>query len=106
MEYKVTATAVEREYRISGEFCASDEGAFFEIYLQIRRQPEPQVVFDLSQCTRVDSSAAGMLIVACEEAAQRNLIRVLRNVPAEIKEFLMTSGLGNFYHFQEVEKKA
>ena len=25
-------------------FCASDEGAFFEIYLQIRRQPEPQVV--------------------------------------------------------------
>ena len=47
-----------------------------------------------------------MLIVACEEAAKRNLIRVLRNVPAEIKEFLMTSGLGNFYHFQEVEKKA
>lgn len=101
MQYSVNATALEREFKISGDFSAADENVFFDIFMQIKRQFEPQVVFELSECTSVDSAAAGMLIVACEEAAKRNLIRVLRNVPENVGEFLKTSGLENCYHFQK-----
>lgn len=101
MQYSVKSTALERVYKITGDFCAADEDAFFEIFLQIRRQPEPQAVFDLSECARADAAAAGMLIVACEEAAARGLIRVLRGVPDEIAAFLKSSGLEAYYHFQD-----
>lgn len=106
MKYSVKATALEREFKLVGDFSAADEGLFFDVFMQIRRQAEPQLVFDLSECSSVDVAAAGMLIVACEEAAKRNLIRVLRNVSDEVKEFLLTSGLGAYYHFQDVEKRA
>lgn len=105
MKYSVKATATEREFKLVGDFSAADEGIFFDIFMQIRRQPEPQTVFELSECSSVDAAAAGMLIVACEEAAKRNLIRVLRNVPENIREFLVTSGLGAYYPFQDSEKR-
>ncbi|MGN0904761.1 MAG: STAS domain-containing protein [Alphaproteobacteria bacterium] len=101
MQYVLRSTATEREFVLSGDFTSADEEKFFDVFLQVRRQPEPQVVFNLAECSFIDSAAMGMLVVACEEAAKRSVIRVIRAAPPEIKALLLSAQFDRLYHFQE-----
>ena len=57
MRVKVKSNAHEREFVITGAFTADDEDAFFDVFLQVRRQSEPQMTFNLAQCPFMDTAA-------------------------------------------------
>ena len=100
MKVSVRATPQQREFFIKGDFTAQDEDRFFDVFMQIRSMTEPRLAFNLSQCSFIDSAAMGMLVVACEEAAKRNIFRLLHQVPPELEKILRSSGFGGFYAFQ------
>ena len=100
MQVSVKSTSRQREFFIKGDFTAQDEKRFFDVFVQIRSMTEPQLAFNLSQCTFIDSAAMGMLIVACEEAAKRNVFRVIHQAPLELEKVLRSAGFEKFYAFQ------
>lgn len=100
MKYAIKATPAEREFSIIGDFTAKDEDLFFDVFMQIRTMTEPQVVFNLAQCSFIDSAAMGMLVVACQESAKRNAVRVIRSPVPEIRELLGSAGFEKFFYFQ------
>lgn len=100
MIVSVKTSPTEREFFIKGEFSVRDEDRFFDVFVQIRSMTEQSLVFNLSQCSFIDSAAMGMLVVACEEAAKRNALRIIRSAPATIKEMLISAGFEKFYYFQ------
>ncbi len=100
MRISVKTSPSEREFFIKGEFNAQDKDRFFDVFVQIRSMTESCLVFNLSQCSFIDSAAMGMLVVACEEAAKRNAARVIRSAPSVIKDVLVSSGFEKFYYFQ------
>ncbi|MGN1079617.1 MAG: STAS domain-containing protein [Alphaproteobacteria bacterium] len=100
MRISVKASPAEREFFIKDDFTARDEERFFDVFVQIRSMTERCLTFNLSQCSFIDSAAMGMLVVACEEAAKRNVLRVIRSAPSEIREILLSAGFEKFYYFQ------
>lgn len=100
MKIKVKTTAREREFIVSGDFTAADEDGFFDVFLQVRRQSEPQIVFNLAQCPSMDTAAMGMLLLACQEAAKRNLSRVIRGASEPLQKQMKACGFEKFYFFQ------
>ena len=100
MQISVRATPQLREFFIKGDFSTADEKRFFDVFMQIRAMTEPQLAFNLAQCTNMDSAAMGMLIVAFEEAAKRSVSRIIRQTPAELEKALRLSGFERFCAFQ------
>lgn len=100
MEVFVRETSKEKEYVIQGDFTFADEDAFFDVFMAVRSQTEPTVVFNLSKCSFIDSAGLGMLLVAFEEGAKRCLNQVIRDVPDDIKEELVLAGLNRYFRFQ------
>ena len=100
MQVSVRATPQQREFFIKGDFTTQDEKRFFDVFVQIRSMTEPLLAFNLSQCTFIDSAAMGMLVVACEEAAKRNVSRVIHQAPSELEKVLRSAGFDKFYAFQ------
>jgi len=100
MQVSVKTTQHQREFFIKGDFTAQDEKRFFDVFVQIRSMTEAQLAFNLAKCTFMDSAAMGMLIVACEEAAKRNILRMLHQVPPDLEKVLRSAGLDRFYAFQ------
>lgn len=101
MRVKVKSNAQEREFVIFGAFTADDEDGFFDVFLQVRRQSEPQMTFNLAQCPRMDTAAMGMLLLACQEAAKRGLSRVIRGASDSLAKQLKACGFEKFYFFQQ-----
>jgi len=97
---KVKSNAHEREFVITGAFTAADEDAFFDVFLQVRRQSEPQMTFNLAQCPVMDTAAMGMLLLACREAADKNLVRVIRGASDSLTKQMKACGFEKFYFFQ------
>ena len=100
MQISVKVSPAEREFFIKGEFSVRDEERFFDVFMQIRSMTERCLVFNLSKCAFIDSAARGMLVVAGEEAAKRNAVRVIRSAPAAIRDILLSAGFEKFYYFQ------
>ena len=100
MQVSVRATPQQREFFIKGEFTTQDEKPFFDVFVQIRSMTEPLLVFNLAQCLFVDSAAMGMLVVAGEEAAKRNISRVIYQASPSVEKNLRDAGLDRFYSFQ------
>lgn len=100
MQVSVRTTPRQREFFIKGDFTAQDEKRFFDVFVQIRSMTEPCLAFNLGQCSFIDSAAMGMLVVACEEAAKRNVSRVIRQAPADLERVLRSAGFDRFYAFQ------
>ena len=100
MQVSVRATPERREFFIKGDFTTQDEKRFFDVFVQIRSMTEPQLAFNLSQCTFIDSAAMGMLVVACEEAAKRNAFRFICQASPELEKILRSAGFDKFYAFQ------
>ena len=100
MQTSVRATPQQREFFIKGDFTAQDEDRFFNVFVQIRSMTEPLLVFNLSQCPFVDPAAMGMLVVACEEAAKRNISRLIYQASPAVEKVLKEAGLDRFYSFR------
>ena len=100
MRITVRTTPQQREFFIKDDFTTRDEKRFFDVFMQIRSMTESRLVFNLSECTAVDSAGTGMLIVACEEAAKRNVSRVIRQADPKVKKMLLSAGLDRFYFFE------
>lgn len=100
MDVTVKTSKNERAYFVKGVFSAGDEDRFYDVFLQIRAMTEPCLAFDLSLCPSVDPAAMGMLVVAAQEAARRNIARVIRRAPASVREVLLSAGFEKFYVFQ------
>ena len=100
MQVSVKTTPRQREFFIKGDFTAQDEDRFFNVFVQIRSMTEPELVFNLSQCIFIDSAAMGMLVVACEEAAKRNIFRTIHQASPEMLDVLLSAGFDRFYAFR------
>ena len=100
MQVSVRATPQQREFFIKGDFTTQDEKAFFDVFVQIRSMTEPLLVFNLAQCSFVDPAAMGMLVVAYEEAAKRNISRVIYQASPSVEKILKSAVLDRFYLFQ------
>ena len=99
MQISVRATPQYREFFIKDDFTTQDEKRFFDVFVQIRSMTERQLIFNLAQCKTMDSAAMGMLIVAFEEAAKRNISRCVRQAPSEIENSLRSVGFDHFCDF-------
>ena len=100
MQVSVGATPRQREFFIKGDFTTRDEKRFFDVFVQIRSMTEPVLIFHLSQCAFMDFAAMGMLVVACEEAAKRNISRFIYQASPDLEKILRSAGLDKFYEFQ------
>lgn len=100
MQISVRANAQQREFFIKGDFTTQDEKRFFDVFVQIRSMTEPRLVFNLSQCAFIDSAAMGMLVVACEEAAKRNVARFIHQASPALEKILRSAGFDHFCAFQ------
>ena len=97
MQVSVGTTPQQREFFIKGDFTARDEDRFFDVFVQIRSMTEPLLVFNLAQCASVDAAAMGMLVVAAQEAAKRNISRVIYRSSPAVEKSLRESGLDGFW---------
>ena len=100
MQVSVRATPQLREFFIKGDFTARDEDRFFNVFVQIRSMTEQQLAFNLSQCVFIDSAAMGMLVVAAEEAAKRNVFRLIHQPSPAVADILRFVGFDRFYVFR------
>ena len=100
MQISVRTTPERREFFIKGDFTTQDEKAFFDVFVQIRSMTEQQLAFNVAQCSFIDSAAMGMLVVACEEAAKRNVSRIIHQASPELKKILCSAGFEKFCVFQ------
>lgn len=100
MDISINLSSMEREFAVIGDFTAADEDKFFDVFLQIKRMPEAQVIFNLSKCTFIDSAAMGMLIVACQEAVKRNITRIIRGASPEMQSLLVSAQFEKYFYFQ------
>lgn len=99
MRLKVRATVRQREFLISGAFTAADEDAFYPVFVQARRQAEPEIVFNLSGCPAMDDAAAGMLLVIYHEARARGISCSIRGASPAVKKYLTERKFGDLYLF-------
>ena len=100
MQVSVRTTPRQREFFIKGDFTAQDEKRFFDVFVQIRSMTESVLAFNLGQCSFVDSAAMGMLVVAFEEAAKRNVSRSIHQAAPELEQILRSAGFERFCAFQ------
>ena len=100
MKCSVKSSRSERIFEISGEFSAADEDLFFDVFRTVQSMTEPALAFDLGKCSKIDPSAMGMLLIACEEAGKRRIKRCIRNAPQKIKEQLLIAKFDDIYDFQ------
>ena len=89
-----TSTHTDRfEVALSGRLTSADLGAFRELLSQIRLSGCTVVMFDLVNLHWIDSFGLGMLLLARDDAAKRNVKLVLRSPQGDVRSMLK---LGRF----------
>ncbi|MDD3669166.1 MAG: STAS domain-containing protein [Alphaproteobacteria bacterium] len=104
MNYKVSDIKGKgggKEIVLCGTFTFRDHDTFFEIISLIKSGAEKKIVFNMAECSFVDSAACGLLAIAHDEAASRHVDLIIRGVKGQVRDMLLALRFDTLYKFEE-----
>ena len=97
MNYKTAALKNGKEVFLSGSFTFRDHDTFFEIVAMIKTGYEKKVVLNLAECDFLDSAALGMLVIAHDEAAAKEVALSIAGAKGKVKDVLFAARFDTLY---------
>ena len=73
MNYKTINLKNGVEVQLNGSFTFRDHDTFFEVVSMIKTGYNKKMVFNFADCDFLDSAALGMLVIAHDEAAAKEV---------------------------------
>jgi len=101
MNYKTVNLKDGVEIQLSGSFTFRDHDTFFEIVSMIKTGYNKKMVFNLSDCDFLDSAALGMLVIAHDEAAAKEVSLSIKGARGKVKDVLYAARFDTLYDFED-----
>ncbi len=101
MNYKTTNLKDGVAIQMSGSFTFRDHDTFFEIVSMIKTGYNKNMVFDFSECDFLDSAALGMLVIAHDEAAAKEVSLSIKGAQGKVKDVLYAARFDTLYTFED-----
>ncbi|MBQ4471975.1 MAG: STAS domain-containing protein [Alphaproteobacteria bacterium] len=101
MHYKTVNLKNGVEVQINGSFTFRDHDTFFEIVSMIKTGYNKKVVFNMEGCDFLDSAALGMLVIAHDEAAAKNVKLPIKGAKGKVKDVLYAARFDTLYDFED-----
>lgn len=101
MNYKTVNLKDGVEVQLSGSFTFRDHDTFFEIVSMIKTGYNKNMVFDFSECDFLDSAALGMLVIAHDEAAAKEVSLSIKGAQGKVKDVLYAARFDTLYTFED-----
>ncbi|MBQ3695819.1 MAG: STAS domain-containing protein [Alphaproteobacteria bacterium] len=101
MNYKTVNIKDGVEVQLSGSFTFRDHDTFFEVVSMIKTGYNKKMVFNFSDCDFLDSAALGMLVIAHDEAAAKEVALTIKGAKGKVKDVLYAARFDTLYDFED-----
>jgi len=101
MNYKTVNLKDGVEIQLSGSFTFRDHDTFFEVVSMIKTGYNKKMVFNFSDCDFLDSAALGMLVIAHDEAAAKEVALSIKGAKGKVKDVLYAARFDTLYDFED-----
>lgn len=101
MNYKTVELRNGIEVLFRGSFTFRDHDTFFEIVSMIKTGHNKNIVFNFSDCDFLDSAALGMLVIAHDEAAAKEVSLSIKGARGKVKDVLFAARFDTLYDFED-----
>ena len=101
MNYKTVNIKDGVEIQLSGSFTFRDHDTFFEVVSMIKTGYNKKMVFNFSDCDFLDSAALGMLVIAHDEAAAKEVTLTIKGAKGKVKDVLYAARFDTLYDFED-----
>ncbi len=101
MNYKTINLKDGIEVQLSGSFTFRDHDTFFEVVSMIKTGYNKKMVFNFSDCDFLDSAALGMLVIAHDEAAAKEVALSIKGAKGKVKDVLYAARFDTLYDFED-----
>ena len=101
MNYKTINLKDGVEVQLSGSFTFRDHDTFFEVVSMIKTGYNKKMVFNFSDCDFLDSAALGMLVIAHDEAAAKEVALTIKGAKGKVKDVLYAARFDTLYDFED-----
>ena len=101
MNYKTVNLKDGVEIQLSGSFTFRDHDTFFEVVSMIKTGYNKKMVFNFSDCDFLDSAALGMLVIAHDEAAAKEVALSIKGAKGKVKDVLYAARFDTLYDFDD-----
>lgn len=100
MNYKTANIKDGKEILISGDFTFRDHDTFFEIVSLIKSAQDKRYVFNMEDCSFIDSAALGMFVIAHDEAVSNKVTLSIKGVKGKVKDVMFAARFDSLYTFE------
>ena len=101
MNYKTVNLKDGIEVQLSGSFTFRDHDTFFEVVSMIKTGYNKKIVFNFADCDFLDSAALGMLVIAHDEAAAKEVALSIKGAKGKVKDVLYAARFDTLYDFDD-----
>ncbi len=101
MNYKTVNLKDGVEIQLSGSFTFRDHDTFFEVVSMIKTGYNKKMVFNFEDCDFLDSAALGMLVIAHDEAAAKEVALSIKGAKGKVKDVLYAARFDTLYDFED-----
>ena len=101
MNYKTVNMKDGVEVQLSGSFTFRDHDTFFEVVSMIKTGYNKKMVFNFADCDFLDSAALGMLVIAHDEAAAKEVALSIKGAKGKVKDVLYAARFDTLYDFED-----
>lgn len=101
MNYKTVNLKDGVEVQLSGSFTFRDHDTFFEVVSMIKTGYNKKMVFNFEDCDFLDSAALGMLVIAHDEAAAKEVALSIKGAKGKVKDVLYAARFDTLYDFED-----
>ena len=101
MNYKTVNMKDGVEVQLSGSFTFRDHDTFFEVVSMIKTGYNKKMVFNFTDCDFLDSAAMGMLVIAHDEAAAKEVTLTIKGAKGKVKDVLYAARFDTLYDFED-----
>ena len=101
MNYKTINLKDGVEVQLSGSFTFRDHDTFFEVVSMIKTGYNKKMVFNFADCDFLDSAALGMLVIAHDEAAAKEVALSIKGAKGKVKDVLYAARFDTLYDFED-----
>ena len=101
MNYKTVNLKDGVEVQLSGSFTFRDHDTFFEVVSMIKTGYNKKMVFNFADCDFLDSAALGMLVIAHDESAAKEVTLSIKGAKGKVKDVLYAARFDTLYDFED-----
>ena len=101
MNYKTVNIKDGVEVQLSGSFTFRDHDTFFEVVSMIKTGYNKKMVFNFTDCDFLDSAALGMLVIAHDEAAAKEVTLTIKGAKGKVKDVLYAARFDTLSDFED-----